>query len=47
MLEIWRVNYNLERPHSSLGNQSPLEFASSSRKNGRPVNTLNALEITN
>ena len=46
ILDIWRVNYNLERPHSSLGNQSPLEFASSSCKNGKPVNTLNALELT-
>jgi putative transposase len=46
ILDIWRVNYNLERPHSSLGNQSPLEFASSSCKNGKPVNSLNALELT-
>ncbi len=46
ILDIWKVNYNLERPHSSLGNQSPLEFASSSCKNGKPVNTLNALELT-
>ncbi|MCK4578695.1 MAG: transposase [Candidatus Marinimicrobia bacterium] len=46
ILDIWRVNYNLERPHSSLGNQSPLEFASSFCMNGKPVNTLNALELT-
>ncbi len=46
ILDIWRVNYTLEHPHSSLGNQSPLEFASSSCKNGKPVNTLNALELT-
>lgn len=46
ILDLWKVNYNLERPHSSLGNQSPWEFASSSCKNGKPINILNALELT-
>jgi putative transposase len=25
-VEAWRVEYNRERPHSSLGNQTPEEF---------------------
>ena len=45
ILDICRVNYNLERPHSSLGNQSPREFASSSCKNSKPIYTLSALEL--
>ena len=28
IIEAWRVEYNTERPHSSLGNQTPTEFAS-------------------
>jgi putative transposase len=27
IVEIWRQNYNHERPHSSLGYQTPAEFA--------------------
>lgn len=27
IIEAWRVEYNTERPHSSLGNQTPQEFA--------------------
>ena len=27
LVEAWRVEYNTERPHSSLNNQTPLEFA--------------------
>jgi putative transposase len=27
VLEAWRRNYNAERPHSSLGWQTPLAFA--------------------
>jgi putative transposase len=26
-VEAWRQDYNTERPHSSLGNQTPMEFA--------------------
>jgi transposase InsO family protein len=25
-LEMWRQEYNVERPHSSLNNQTPAEF---------------------
>ena len=28
VIEAWRVEYNTERPHSSLGNRTPQEFAS-------------------
>jgi putative transposase len=27
VIEAWRVEYNTERPHSSLGNQTPEQFA--------------------
>jgi len=26
-IEAWRIEYNTERPHSSLGNRTPHEFA--------------------
>ena len=29
IIKAWRVEYNQERPHSSLGNKTPLEYASS------------------
>jgi len=29
IIEAWRIEYNTERPHSSLGNRTPQEFASS------------------
>ena len=34
ILESWRVEYNEERPHSSLGYQTPEEFARSASKFG-------------
>lgn len=27
VIEAWRIEYNSERPHSSLGNRTPQEFA--------------------
>jgi putative transposase len=27
IIEAWRIEYNTERPHSSLGNLTPEEFA--------------------
>jgi len=27
IIETWRIEYNTERPHSSLGNLTPQEFA--------------------
>jgi putative transposase len=29
VIEAWRIEYNTERPHSSLGNRTPEEFATS------------------
>ena len=26
IIEIWRLDYNAQRPHSSLGNRTPEEF---------------------
>jgi len=31
IIEAWRLEYNTERPHSSLGNRTPEEFANSRR----------------
>ena len=31
LIEAWRVDYNHERPHSALGNQSPAAFAAQER----------------
>jgi len=31
IIEAWRVEYNTERPHSSLGNKTPQEFATGRR----------------
>ncbi len=29
----WRIDYNADRPHSSLGNLAPIEFERRSQKN--------------
>ena len=31
IVEAWRIEYNTERPHSSLGNRTPQEFAAALR----------------
>jgi putative transposase len=36
-VEAWRVEYNRERPHSSLGNQTPEEFRRSLTQRNDPV----------
>jgi putative transposase len=33
-IEMWRVDYNQERPHSSLGYQTPAEFAAQAAPRG-------------
>jgi putative transposase len=38
-IEAWRLEYNRERPHSSLGNQTPEEFRESVRR-PRPTPSL-------
>jgi len=32
VIEAWRIEYNTERPHSSLGNRTPQEFAADQSK---------------
>jgi len=32
IIEAWRIEYNTERPHSSLGNRTPQEFATDRTK---------------
>lgn len=29
VIELWRVEYNTERPHRGLGQQTPMEYAAS------------------
>ncbi len=31
-LERWRIDYNRDRPHSSIGNLAPIEFERRSQK---------------
>ena len=35
-LEAWRSDYNENRPHSSIGNLTPIEFANKVRTDGAP-----------
>ena len=42
-VEAWRVEYNRERPHSSLGNQTPEEFRQAVT---RPLPTRRELVLT-
>jgi len=44
-LAMWRVEYNLERPHSSLSNLSPWEYANDYREKREVINSLNTMEI--
>ncbi len=36
-IETWRVDYNTQRPHSSLGYQTPEEFAAARAAAIRPL----------
>jgi len=36
-LEAWRIDYNTERPHSSLGGRTPGEFANQTRNTTQPM----------
>jgi len=40
ILEAWRIEYNEERPHSSLGDQTPSEFA---RRSNSPLQSPSGL----
>lgn len=33
VIEAWRIEYNTERTHSSLGNRTPAEYANDRRGN--------------
>ena len=37
VVEAWRIEYNEERPHSSLNYMTPAEFAAHCRNSGRPT----------
>lgn len=39
LISVWRVDYNEQRPHSSLDYQTPLEFASAFRQQGEESTT--------
>lgn len=39
-IEQWRVDYNQHRPHSSLGDLTPAEFAQCSLASGQPTADL-------
>jgi len=41
VIEAWRIEYNTERPHSSLGNRTREEFA-----NGRPTQDDKQVSLT-
>jgi putative transposase len=43
LIETWRVDYNTARPHSSLGYQTPLEFAARLASPPTPVVSNNQL----
>ncbi len=45
-LEIWKIEYNMLRPHSSPGYLSPVEYAWSYREKRMLTKTLNRLEIS-
>jgi transposase InsO family protein len=40
MTEQWRIEYNQERPHSSLNYQTPAQFAAHYRNSSRPTASL-------
>ncbi len=37
LIEAWRIDYNTERPHSSLGGKTPREFAAATQTPLRPT----------
>ena len=44
-LAVWRVEYNLERPESSLSYLSPWDYANNNQVKRVVINSLNTLEI--
>jgi putative transposase len=46
-IEQWRRHYNEERPHMSLGDQTPVEFrAQLTRTAGRPISSAGCEDLT-
>ena len=45
-LDVWTVEYNLERPHSSLSYLSPWDYANNYQEKREVTNSLNTLEIS-
>ena len=44
-LELWSLEYNIDRPHSSLGNLTPHEYASHLRKESEWDKPIKELEL--
>jgi len=42
IIESWRIEYNTERPHSSLGNLAPAAFAAEARRKTEEILSLTA-----
>ena len=45
-IEFWRLDYNRERPHSALENQTPEEFALRAKADRRPLRTFGPGELS-
>ena len=46
IIETWRCEYNQQRPHSSLGNLTPDQFAARWRNSSRPTASLRSTNAT-
>jgi transposase InsO family protein len=44
VLESWRIEYNTERPHSSLGDRTPVENLARWHELGAGIGTLKKKE---
>jgi len=47
LVERWRTHYNAERPHSSLGNLAPKDFARASAAALTPAVSEQTLAVLN
>ena len=44
-LDLWKIEYNMERPHSSLNNQSPYDFVNQYRKESKYRKSMKTREL--